>query len=90
MNRRSFLVGALCLAAGIHHTKVCPSPRAAVASQGGALELGIVRDSVLTAVNDYQVFAESFDSTRLADVSRFAGDRLHPGLPDNKRREHGN
>ncbi len=43
---------------------------------GGVLDLGIVRDSVLNAANDHMVFSESFEA-----VARRAGEALRLSVP---------
>jgi hypothetical protein len=39
---------------------------------GGVLELGLVRDSVLNATNDFQIFGESFESVAFVGVESLA------------------
>jgi hypothetical protein len=39
---------------------------------GGVLELGLVRDSVLNATNDFQIFGESFENVAFVGVESLA------------------
>lgn len=83
MKRRDFLKGAAALALapkllGNLPAAAAPAPAAFVPFaegtflhlDGGTLELGLVRDSVLNARNDYTIFAETFmDAERVALVT---------------------
>lgn len=69
MNRQTLLkraVGAVAgLALGRHLELLSPAPTLAWPEgtfllDQGTLELGVVRDSVLTSQNDFQLFAETF------------------------------
>jgi hypothetical protein len=55
---------------------------------GGTLELGLVRDSVLNATNDYQIFGETFEAVAFTGVESLAVttpvcDSGTVSLPDN-------